>query len=43
MTAMHGHLEHGFSSISLLPLLKRTTHCLTVHKCSASINECQWM
>ena len=34
----------------LFPLLKRTTHCLTeftstvgLHKCTASIDECQWV
>jgi len=30
VTAVHGYLECGLSFTSLLPLLKCTTHCLTV-------------
>ena len=30
VTAVHSWLEHGLSFTSLSPLLKRTTHCLTV-------------
>jgi len=50
VTAVLGCLEHGLSFMSPSPLLKCTTHHLTVlhplfglYKQSASIGECQWV
>jgi len=47
VTAVHGRPEHGLSFMSLSPLLKRATHCLTVLTSTVwspyTFSKCRWM